>query len=176
MTDTDAADRTSGPTNAEREAMRSAALHDAMVGEQNFPLGIGLGILAALISAVVWAAITLFSGYQIGWIAVGVGVLVGITVRHFGKGIETRFAVGGALLALFGCALGNFLAAIGSVTREEALPLMQVIDQIDSSMLFDIWKASFRPMDLLFYAIAAYEGYKLSLRQLPPPAQLPAAV
>jgi hypothetical protein len=176
MIDTDSTDVPAGPTNAEREAARGAVLRDAMVREQNFPLGIGLGIFAALISAVVWAAITLFSGYQIGWIAVGVGVLVGITVRHFGKGVETRFAIAGAALALIGCALGNFLAAIGSVTREEALPLAQVIDQLDSRMLLDIWQAMFRPMDLLFYAIAAYEGYKLSLRQLPPPVQLPAAV
>jgi hypothetical protein len=176
MTDFDSADRMPAPTNADREAARGAVLRDAMMREQNFPLAIGLGIFAALVSAVVWAAITLFSGYQIGWIAVAVGVLVGITVRHFGKGVEIKFGIAGAVLALIGCALGNLLAAIGSVTREEALPLMQVIDQIDLRMLFDIWEATFRPMDLLFYAIAAYEGYKLSLRQLPPPAQLPAAV
>lgn len=164
------------PTHAEREAARGEALRSAMLREQNFPRAIGLGTLAALISAIVWAAITLFSGYQIGWIAVGVGVLVGITVRRFGKGVETKFGIAGATLALLGCASGNVLAALGSITREEVLPLSQVIDQIDLRMLFDIWEATFRPMDLLFYAIAAYEGYKLSLRQLPPPTQLPAAV
>ena len=33
-------------------------------------------------------------------------------------------------------------------------------------VLLEIMKETFRPMDLLFYAIAVYEGYKFSFRQI----------
>ena len=43
------------------------------------------GIVAGLIGAGVWAAIAYFAGYEVGWIAWGVGGLVGIAVRFFSE-------------------------------------------------------------------------------------------
>lgn len=43
------------------------------------------GALAGLIGAVIWAAIGYFTGLEIGWIAWGIGMLVGIGVRVVGS-------------------------------------------------------------------------------------------
>jgi len=40
---------------------------------QNLSLGVGGGIAAAVVGAIIWAIITVVTGYQIGWMAVGVG-------------------------------------------------------------------------------------------------------
>ena len=44
-----------------------------------------LGALAGLVGASVWAGIALFTGYEVGWIAWGIGALVGVAVRFASK-------------------------------------------------------------------------------------------
>ena len=75
----------------------------------NLPLGALAGLGAAIAGAAIWAAITAATEYQIGWMAIGVGFLVGFAVRVVGKGSEASFGVVGAVLALLGCLLGNLL-------------------------------------------------------------------
>ena len=37
---------------------------------------------------------------------------------------------------------------------------------MDFALILEVMVATFSPIDLLFYAVAVYEGYKLSFRQL----------
>jgi len=139
---------------------------DQFRSEQNLSLGIAAGAVAALVGAAVWAVVTVVTGYQIGWLAVGVGFLVGIAIRHVGKGIDPVFGIAGAILALLGCLLGNLLAVCGFIASQESIPFFEVLAQLDSSIVVELMAATFSPMDLLFYGIAVYEGYKLSLRRI----------
>ena len=164
------------PTNAQQEAAQARALRESLLRDQRLGIALLTGSFAAVVAAVLWAAITLYSGYQIGWMAIGVGFLVGITIRYFGRGVDRAFAVTGAALALLGCALGNAFVALGILSRQDAAPFIAVFSELELRILWDISTANFRPMDLLFYVIAAYEGYKLSYRQLPPSARPPAPV
>jgi hypothetical protein len=42
----------------------------------------------------------------------------------------------------------------------------EVLGRLDPAVSFELMKATFSPMDLLFYGIAVYEGFKLSPRQI----------
>src|SRR5687768_15131522 len=64
------------------------------------------GLAAAMVGAVIWAVITVSTKYQIGYMAIGVGLLVAFSVRYFGGGIDKYFGIIGAFFALLGCALG----------------------------------------------------------------------
>jgi hypothetical protein len=150
--------------------------------KQNLPLGIFGGLVAAVAAATIWAIITYVTNFQIGFMAVGVGFLVGYAVRYSGKGISRSFGIAGAVLALFGCLLGNLLTGAIALSRLEESSTFLVITAFLTSpgIMLEIMKAMFSPIDLLFYAIAVYEGYKISFRQLteeeiaylqPPPAQ-----
>jgi len=134
--------------------------------EQNLGLGTITGAAAAAIGAAAWAAVTVLTHYQIGWMAVGVGFLVGLAVRTFGKGVDRVFGFVGAGLALLGCLVGNLLAVCGMVARQEALGFLEVLSRLDTQIVQELMIATFSPMDLLFYGIAVYEAYKLSFRQL----------
>jgi hypothetical protein len=136
--------------------------------EQNLALGAAAGAAAALIGAGAWAAITVFTHYQIGWMAVGVGFLVGLAMRTFGKGLDKVFGFVGAGLALFGCLLGNLLGVCGMIAQQEQAGFLEVFSRLDAQSVQDLMVATFSPMDLLFYAIAVYEGYKLSFRRVSP--------
>jgi len=132
--------------------------------EQNLPLALLGGVLAAVLGAAIWASITVITGYQIGFMAIGVGFLVGYAVRIFGKGIKPIFGVIGATFALFGCILGNIftMAYFGSV--ELGMSFFEFLTVLEIAVIPELLVETFQPMDLLFYGFAIYEGFKFSFK------------
>ena len=141
-------------------------VHQQLRSEQNLAFGVAAGSVASLLGAGAWAAITFASGYQIGFMAIGIGVLVGFAIRSAGKGLSSVFGVVGAALSLLGCALGNLIAVTAIVADSEGVAFLDAVSQLNPALAQQLMVAFFSPMDVLFYAIAAYEGYKLSFRQL----------
>ncbi len=141
-------------------------LRQRLESEQNLPLAIAGGLGASLAGACVWAGVTVVSGYQIGFMAIGVGFLVGFAVRSLGKGISSSFGILGAVLSLLGCALGNLLAITALVAQDQGVAFFDALSQLTPGLVQQLMVAFFSPMDVLFYAIAVYYGYKLAFRQL----------
>lgn len=134
--------------------------------EQNLPLGLLGGLVGMLIAAGLWAAITVITEYQIGYMAIGVGFLVGMGVRYLGKGLNQSFGLCGAGLSLTGCLLGNLLVVLILVSRDLGVPFMELVELLDVSIVIDIYKETFEVIDLLFYGLAIYTGYRVSFREL----------
>ncbi|MDZ4819621.1 MAG: hypothetical protein SGJ20_11670 [Planctomycetota bacterium] len=125
------------------------------------------GAIAALIGAILWAVMTVWTGYQIGYAAIGVGALVGVVVRVLGKGETPLFGIIGGTFALLGCALGNFLSAVGFATDglvAEGIEVgyFDVLSGMTMQGAVELMKVTFSPMDILFYAVAAYAGFQFS--------------
>jgi len=153
--------------NAQSAPMDTETLTAQLSVEQNFGLAVVGGLAAMVVGAAVWASLTLATGFQIGWMAVGVGFLVGGAIRLIGKGATKPFGCLGAALSLFGCLLGNLLSLCAVVGREEGMSLSLVLLNLDLAAIPGAMVATFAPMDLLFYGIAIGEGYRLSLRRAP---------
>ena len=134
--------------------------------EQSMVGGFLAGAVAALVGAGVWALVTILTGYQIGFMAIGVGFLVGLAVQFFGKGISKTFCVMGAALALIGCLLGNYFTVVHFVSEAEGLGFFDTLSQINPAAIPELMMVTFSPMDLIFYGIAVYEGFKLSFRKI----------
>ena len=134
--------------------------------EQSMVGGLLAGAAAALVGATAWALVTVLTGYQIGFMAIGIGFLVGFAVQFIGKGIDKIFGVMGAALALIGCLLGNYFTAVHFVGQAESLGYFDTLTRINPAAIPDLMAATFSPMDLLFYGIAVYEGFKLSFRRI----------
>lgn len=132
--------------------------------EENLPKGLLFGLVACIVGAIVWALISVSTGYQIGYMAIGMGFLVGYAVRIGGKGVTPIFGVMGALLALLGCFLGDYLSVIGFVSSEIELPYMETLTSVPVGAVMEELLASLLSMTALFYGIALFEGYKLSFR------------
>jgi hypothetical protein len=133
---------------------------------ENLLFGIVGGILAAGIGAIIWALITYWTKFQIGWMAVGLGLLVGFAIRFLGKGESIKFGIIGAILALLGCLAGNVLTTCIWASREYDVSIFKIISVVDFQLIVDILKETFSPIDLIFYAIAIYEGYKFSFKKV----------
>ena len=127
------------------------------------------GTGAALLGAVAWALITAATGYQIGFMAIGVGLLVGIAVRVMGHGRTATFGAVGATFALLGCASGNLLAGCILIAQEQGMTILAVLSRLDADLAGTIMAAMFSPIDLLFYALAIFQGFKLAFDPEPDP-------
>lgn len=141
-------------------------IYDKLLSEQKLVLGIIAGLLAGILGAYIWAAITVSTGYQIGYLALAVGAGVGLSMRFVGKGIQPVFGFWGAGIALLSVVLGNLFSIFGFVAQYAEMGVFEVIVSFDFALLPEIMEESFSPIDLLFYGIATYEGYKFAFRKI----------
>ena len=134
--------------------------------KQSLPQGIIFGVAAAVIGAFLWAGITVATGYQIGYMAVAIGFIVGYAVRIGGQGVDIKFGIIGASMALLGCLLGNFFSNVAFIVKFNDIEYYEVLSALDFGMIVDIMSETFSPIDLLFYGIAIYEGYRFSFKKI----------
>ncbi len=155
-------------SETEAQAYNLKRFMERIKAEQNLPLAIVAGTGGAAVGALLWAAITFVTEYQIGFMAIGVGFLVGLAVRYLGKGVDQIFGIVGAGFSLIGCLVGNFLATALFIAKFESVPIFEVLITmlVTPALLIEIMVATFNLIDLLFYGLAIYQGYKLSFRQV----------
>ncbi len=161
------ADKDQNLTSTTASSSGTAAATTAWDGESpNLAGALVGGLAAAVIGALVWAVITVTTKFQIGFMAVGVGFLVAWAVRTLGKGRDTTFGIIGGVFALLGCLLGNLFSACGFIAGQASEPVISVTLRVlgNPASIATLLQETFQGMDLLFYAIAVYEGYKLSRR------------
>jgi len=157
---------TKGNSTIASQKRITAEFYEKLRLEQNLPLAIIIGLAASIIGAILWAMITVSTNFQIGFMAIAVGAMVGYSIKVFGKGIDPVFGYLGAGLAFLGCILGNFFSIIGFVAQQEGLGYIETLLLIDYNLVPDIMVETFSFIDLIFYGIALYEGYKFSFRNI----------
>jgi len=133
--------------------------------DSNLVLGLIGGVVAMLISAILWGVISYATEYQISWMAIGVGIFVGVSIQKLGKGKSLIYGISGAVLSLFGCLLGNYLFYNGILAREWEAPFFEVLMAISfqPAAIIEIFTLAFDFMDLLFYGVAAYIGFRAAM-------------
>ena len=150
----------------EIDQMKMQMFMQQIKDNQNLSMGILAGAGAAALGAAIWAVVTAATGWQIGFLAIGVGYLVGYAVRMFGNGVDTSFGIAGATLSLLGCVAGNLLTVCIFIGQEQGIEVMDILSQLDFAIATELIVDTSGPMDLLFYGFAAYYGYKNSIRQI----------
>jgi hypothetical protein len=159
---------TNTPITPAQSATAGAAAAPGPVSteESNLLAAILGGLVAAVVGALIWAVITVITKYQIGFMAVGVGFLVAWAVRTLGKGRTNVYGIIGGGFALFGCLLGNLLSACEFIAADRSESVVSISMKVlaSPSIATNLLQATFSGMDLLFYAIAIYEGYKFARR------------
>ena len=136
-------------------------------------LGIGGAVVAAVLGAIAWAAITATTHFQIGYMAVGVGILAGYVMRVLSGGRDRADGIATGVIALLGCVLGNLLTTVVVIAQHQHYAIVPTALSVLTQpvLSFELLRDGFDWMDLLFYAIAVYAGYRTALT---PPATVPA--
>jgi hypothetical protein len=119
------------------------------------------GIGVAVAGAVVWGLVAYVTKHQFSLMAIVLGFGVGAAVfRAGGHNRNTGLAVASAALAVFGCALGSFLAEI-MILRGQSVPLGLIMSHLD--VVMRDYPSAVGGLGLLFWAAAALYGYRNAL-------------
>lgn len=146
----------SGSTSHEKPARKHSA-------PANISMVIAAGLAVSIGCAALWAVISAVTEYQIGWMAIGIGFAVGYTIRLTGSGLAPIFGIVGAALSLLGCILGNLFTIYYFIAQQEQQSFLSALTA-NLSAAHTLLASSAQPMDLLFYGLALYYGYKLSIQ------------
>ncbi len=121
--------------------------------------------MGAVAGAAAWAAIAAATGFQIGYMAVGVGFLAGFGMRTCSGHRGRTNAIVAGVVALLGCLLGNTLTAVVGVAQHEHFPIPLALLTMSRHLgaVPNVIAVTFEPMDLLFYGIAVFTGYRTAL-------------
>jgi hypothetical protein len=154
------------PVTIDPEQIRD--MREELRARQNIHRGIAGGFVSALLGAGAWAVITVTTGFQHEVMSIGIGLLVGLGVRKYGRGISPPFGVAGALLALFGSLLGNLLSygAMAAMAAGRPIVLFELQLLTNPLAMANTLAASFSPFDLGFYLVAIIMGYNISFREV----------
>lgn len=132
---------------------------------ENFPLAVAAGLGAAIGGALIWAVVTVVTNMELGIIAVAIGYVVGQAINAVGHGRSQKFGILGAVCGLIGCVLGSVLSYLAFYADAMHVSYMDVFGVLSMSLIQKLVSTFFSPIDLLFYAIAVYEGYRFSFHK-----------
>lgn len=132
--------------------------------KENVLMVAAVGVAAMLAGAILWALVTVITQSELGLMAIAVGFIVGIAIQKVRRRPSKNLGILGAILALIGCVLGNAFSFVAFIAQQSGTPLVDAFVHTDVSALASLMTKNFAAMDLLFYAIAIYEGYKFSSR------------
>lgn len=120
------------------------------------------GSIGGAIGAVIWAAIVYFAHAEVGYVAWGIGILVGICVKAAAEEIDEGVAgVIAAILSVGAILAGKLLGAIflaNWLINEGKAPGGA---DMYWSLVGLAFQASFGVMDVVFFILAVITAYKL---------------
>ena len=127
------------------------------------------GIAAAVVGGIVWALIVLKTGYEIGFAAVGIGVLAGYAVVLATRGRKgLPLQVTAVLASALGIALGKYFTyvwegkeAVKEAFGQEAADEISVFDSESVRFFFEDADQIFGLYDLLWFAFAIYAAWRI---------------
>ena len=122
-------------------------------------LGLALvcGLGAAIAGAVVWGLIAYISKHQFSIVAVLMGLAVGSAVARF-RSSDPLAAIGSAVLAIFGCALGSFLALVFALAGA-GVSMGSILGHLN--LIIQAYPHSLGGLTLVFWLIAAFIGFRI---------------
>lgn len=132
---------------------------------QSMGLAVLGGLSAFLFCTAIWALISIKIEYQVGYMAIGIGLIVGLAVRYSGQGYRWKYGLVGAIFSLLSIIVGNVLMVTMYVSFNEGIPFSSLLGSLDIRVFLDIMKSLFEPVDLVFYGITLYVGFKISYRR-----------
>lgn len=85
-----------GKRLAEEQSLRSAAI---------------AGLIVIILFSILWAMLSTLTNRIFPWMTLLLGIAIGLVVRRGGRGLDWRFPLLAAVMALLGAVLGNIIVA-----------------------------------------------------------------
>ena len=147
-------------------AEQRLALKQKILSEQSLTNAIVVGVMASVFAAIAWASIVIGTGFQVSWIAVGIGFIVGKSVWLAGRGVREVFGIIGSGCAGFSIVLGQYLVVVYIVSEMKDLSIMTVIFSLNPIEIIGKIIGSWSIFDMLFVVCALGAGFICSYKSV----------
>jgi hypothetical protein len=128
-------------------------LAEKLVAEQNIWGAAIFGAAAMVLAAVAYGLIGA-GGFTYSFVAVGIGVFVGLTMQFLGRGIDARFPVLASVYTVGGCLLGNMFTIIIYIARAEKVSPFKILLDTPPNELLEWSGSGVQLISLIFWTFA----------------------
>ena len=131
-----------------------------LVREQSLRNAIVAGFAIVAIFCLAWILISSMTGRVFAWMTVVLGYLLGIAIRHAGRGVDWRFPALAAAFAVVGSVLSNVVLAASTTAAEfgtGTLDILRAVTTMTWPVFFDeVWNIGDSVYALLSAGLAAF--------------------
>jgi hypothetical protein len=136
-----------------REPTREDA--QRLVAAQSVRNAIMAGLITIILFSVLWSMLSQLTGRIFPWMTLLFGILLGLAVRRAGLGLDWRFPVLAAVLALLGSLVGNVVVAAAFTAPELGTDTLTVLLNVTAMTWPVFFDEVMTPADLVFALFAA---------------------
>lgn len=137
-----------------------------LLADQALARGVSLSLAIAVVCMALWVWSGLLFDRYFPWVSVLQGVVIGIAMRRYGRGIDWRFPLASALIAALAAALGSFLNALFLTGREFGTGALELVDEISLHTLETFFAREFGVVGLIYLFFGAVLAAFYSNRRL----------
>ena len=137
-----------------------------LVRGQSLRNAIMAGLIVIIVFCALWIATASLTGRVFAWMTVVLGYLLGLAIRHAGRGVDWRFPTLAAVFAIGGSVLSNVVLAASTTAAEfgtGTLDILRAVTSMTWPVFFDeVWNIG----DSFYAAISAGLAAFLAPRKL----------
>jgi len=143
------------PRGKEPDRQTPPADGRALLAAQDFSRGLIAAAVAAVVGIVLWVWAGMLFDRYFPWVSMLQGILIGLSMRRFGRGVERRFPAAAALVAAAAAVLGSFVNALFLTGREFGTGPLALIDEISLYTITTFLEREFGVVGLIYMLFAA---------------------
>jgi len=118
-------------------------------GQDRMKTAVMAGLIAAIAGGAIWAVIVVFTGYEVGWVAWGVGGLVGFAMAKATPTRSRALGLRAAVLAAAGLLIGKWLIIEIGARTNFAAEVMNDQELMRQAVFLDLYEGDQLPPDLV---------------------------
>ncbi len=136
---------------------KNYARAEELYAEQNLAMAGVMGVFATVCTGLIYGLVVSIWSFSSGFAVAGIGLLIGLSVQYFGRGVQSRFAVLAGLSTIVACALGRVLV---EASPSQLLKTGEIAEAVQRAM------SSLTLTDLVFWFVALVAAVTLAKRTL----------
>src|SRR5690606_13217371 len=153
------------PMNDE-EKTKYYELAEKLISEQHFAAAVIAGAVATVLAAAAYGIIVAEWAFTYGFVAAGVGIVIGLAMQFLGRGISMKFAAVATVYTITGCVLGNLFRVIMELARASATSPIDVLRNNSLLVLAESSISYLSFLDFVYWFVAVFCAVFLARRAL----------
>lgn len=127
----------------------------ALINEQSLPNALFAGLIIIIVFSVLWAMTSTLIDRILPWMTLILGIVVGLGIRRAGRGLDWRFPVLAAVLAVIGALLSNVVVAAAFTAAALDTSTLHVLRAVTSMTWPVFFDEALSVVDVIYAFVAA---------------------